>query len=183
MSKTMISFRNSGSRMLPTLCASLVLAPFTPLARHADAQMTGKARTQETTKKPSTPQEVWTATSPSYLALRESKDAMTARIATLDEFFAERKQGTRPFAEAVLGLEGKARRRRPSAKGRWAAWPSCLAKNAVRPDPTVSPSMSGTAFASRCLIRAGQDQGRRGHQRVSRRRRRHRGAAPGRTEG
>ncbi len=110
MSRTKISFRNSVSRNMLTLCAGLALAMFTPLARHADAQDGRVAARQTTRTKPSTPQEVWTAVVPRIdVALRESNNAIAARIATLDEFFAERQQGARPFAEAVLSLEGKAR--------------------------------------------------------------------------
>lgn len=56
------------------------------------------------------PQDAWAAARPRVeRALRESESAINARIAKLDEFFAERKEGARPFAESVLSLEGKAR--------------------------------------------------------------------------
>src|ERR1035437_2288877 len=109
MSHTVIGLRHH-KRLLLSLCAGLALAVFTPAVRYAGAQEAPAAEKQATGKKPSEPDDIWTAAAPRLnRALRESNDAMTARIAKLDEFFAERKEGARPFAEAVLGLEGKAR--------------------------------------------------------------------------
>ncbi len=54
------------------------------------------------------PRDAWAAVAARLdQADRESAESVESQLARVNEFFTERKQGARPFAEAVLGTEGK----------------------------------------------------------------------------
>jgi hypothetical protein len=56
------------------------------------------------------PEATWQAIRPRLAqAERDSAKAVESELAAINEFFAERKEGARSFAEAVLGFEGKLR--------------------------------------------------------------------------
>lgn len=96
------------ARMTRILCIALALSIGAPLARAADDRHA--AAENPAGKKPSTPDDIrMAAASRLDRALGESSDAIKARLKALEEFFAERKAGARPFAQAVLGMEGKGR--------------------------------------------------------------------------
>jgi hypothetical protein len=89
-------------RCLTILSTAVMLAISSPDVRAQDARPAPKPKKLD-------PRDAWVAAFPRLIqANRESDEAMQARLAGIVKYLVERKAGSRPFAEAVLSLKGKA---------------------------------------------------------------------------
>jgi len=88
------------ARLTRILCIALALSLGAP-PLHADDRPAPRPKKLD-------PRDAWTAAIPRLIqAERESGEALQKRLQSIKEYLDKRKEGTRPFAEAVLSVKGK----------------------------------------------------------------------------
>src|SRR5450759_1128690 len=108
---TMHAFLSRVQGNAPTRFALAALCGFVaagclsvPAAAQEAVSSTPPAAASAPAARRTNPREAWVAVATSLRqAERDSATAVESQLARINEFFAGRKQGARPFAEAVLG--------------------------------------------------------------------------------